>query len=261
MNRFLPKDLVINCTDRRFNEILPLYHETARELGAPKYRLQIGSYSCGNYFLSLLQQLEYLWEDLEYDLVIPVLSESQMNRFGEWEKSSVIQCAKQIIVNDFGMMARFYGKKEIRLGRMLFPDYRDHRYPEYEDSPAQTGTDALLAALAELGYTISAAENDAITKQTVLDALNGVAIYYHFPYRQISSAHICEFASIGKAVEQKFIPDDSCAFQCFDVRIRQKEAVNGTRYFKIGRNVFDELDVDWITPERAAYIIYTPRWF
>jgi len=256
-----PKVLVINCTDRKFTEIQSLYQSVADALGVSECRLQIGSYSCGNYVLAMMQQTEILPGNVEYDLVIPEFSESQLEQFRKRERIPLVQCARQIVVNDFGALHYFYDRKDIRLGRMMFPDYRDHRYPEYENTRHQAGNATLLAALSDLGYSIAAVENDLITKHSSLETTQNTVVYYHVPYRQISSAHICEYASIGKRIERKFIPDDSCSFQCFDIKIRQKRRINGTQYFKVGKNVFDRLDAGWLSPEQAAYVIYTPEWF
>lgn len=251
------EDIVINCTDRRFTDIAGICKSTTANLHTA-YQIQIGSYTCGNYFLGLLHWLNQnlLPVDLTgYDLVIPVFSESQLEKFRSHMTDMVIQKARYIVVNDWGILRSFSGRQKVRLGRQLFRDYRDHRYPAYEESrtyQAKVGT--LIAALRNMKYEIAAVENDLITinYQTDLDPID---IYYHFPYRQISSAHICEFAAIGKPVEKKFIPDDDCNFQCFDVKIHHESG-----YLKIGRNIFDVLGEDWLSTLRKPRLIYTPGW-
>lgn len=251
------EDFVINCTDRRFTDIAGIYKSTTANLHTT-YHMQIGSYTCGNYFLGLLHWLKQNLlpvDPAEYDIVIPVFSESQLEQFRSHMMDTVVQEARYIVVNDWGMLRCFSGRQRVRLGRLLFRDYRDHRYPAYEENHAyQAKAGTLLAALQNMEYEIAAAENDLITLNYQTD-LESVDIYYHFPYRQISSAHICEFAAIGKPVEKKFIPDDDCSFQCFDVKIHHESG-----YLKIGRNIFDVLGKDWLPTVPKLRLIYTPGW-
>jgi len=246
-------DLVINCADRRFSDIEGIYHAIRQKTVC---RLQIGSYTCGNYFENLIKWMSNhpLSKETDgYDLVLPVFSESQLEKLHTAD--SVLREAQHIVVNDYGMLRYFSGDKRVRLGRLLFRDYRDHRYPEYEGNSAyQAKTSALVAALSEMGYEIFSVENDLITASYTVD-LGKIDVFYHFPYRQISSTHICEFAAIGKPVEKKFIPDDVCSLQCFDVKIRHESG-----YVKIGRNIFDVLPEVWLKVVPRTGLIYTPRW-
>ena len=247
--------IVINCADRRFSDIVCLFQNTADHLPVP-CRLQIGSYTCGNYFLGLLERLarDPLPESLGgYDLVIPIFAEGQLDKFRSYTESPAVRGAKNIVVNDFGMLRQFSSKQRVRLGRLLFRDYRDHRYPAHEENLGLK-SEALTAALQELEYGISAIENDILSADYKARS-EALEVYYHFPYRQVSCAHICEFASIGKTVENKFVPDDSCGFQCFDVRIR-----HGDEYLKIGRNIFDIVPKNWLFNIKRPRIIYTPGW-
>ena len=247
------EDFVVNCTDRRFTEIEQIY-QIARQNTV--CRLQIGSYTCGSYFWGLLGWLKenpLPAEITGYDLVLPVFSESQL----DWlhAADNVLECARHIVVNDYGMLRHFSGDKRVRLGRLMFRDYRDHRYKEYEtNSTYQAKAVALITVLQKMGYEIFSVENDRITAEYTVD-LGQIDIYYHIPYRQVSSTHICEFAAIGKPVEKKFIPDDSCAYQCFDVKIRHEAG-----YIKIGRSIFDMLPDSWLNTLPQKRLIYTPRW-
>lgn len=247
------EDLVLNCADRRFDKIVSIYRTACQNVIC---RLQIGSYTCGRYFFGLIQWLAenpFPEEIAGYDIVLPVFSESQL----DWlhTADSVLESARHIVVNDYGMLRYFSGDKRVRLGRLLFRDYRDHRYPEYETNSEYHGkTAALLAALREIGYEVFSVENDLITADYTVE-LDGIPVYYHFPYRQISSTHICEFAAVGKPIEKKFIPDDICAFQCFDVKIRHEAG-----YIKVGRSIFDQLPGEWLDTVPRRRMIYTPRW-
>lgn len=255
MERTVCEDVVVNCAGRRFSGITQLFQDTAEHLPVP-CRLQIGSYTCGNYFIALLSWLERgcLAERLDaYDLVVPVLSEARLDEFRPYMESPAVREAQNIVVNDFGMLRLFSGKQRVRLGRLLFRDYRDHRYPAHEETCCPK-SGALTAALRELGYGITAVENDILSVDCKSEP-DAVEVYYHFPYRQVSCAHICEFASIGKAVEDKFMPDDACRFQCFDIRIR-----HGDGYLKVGRNIFDIVPEHRLFALKQSRIIYTPEW-
>jgi len=245
--------LIVNCADRRFPEIVRIYHR-ARQEGA--CRVQIGSYTCGNYFRGLLGWLAEnpLPAEMDgYDVVLPVFSESQLPVLQDAD--AVLRSARHLVVNDFGMLRRFSGDSRVRLGRLLFRDFRDHRYPQYETNSAyQPKAAALLQVLREMGYAVSAMETDLITPDYVVDT-DGIDVYYHFPYRQVSSGHICEFAAIGRPVDEKFVPDDGCCFQCFDVKLRC-----GADYVKAGRSVFDLLPESWLQAMPRARLIYTPGW-
>lgn len=257
------EDFVINCTDRRFEEIGLIYRQVAVDLKHDSCRYQIGSYTCGNYFFGLLRWLRDHPDsrpEKGYDLVIPIFSETQLEKFERYEKAPIFQFAKYIVVNDYGMLRRLAGKYRVRLGRMLFQDYRDHRYPEYESEPNyQFKSDVVLDMLQKMGYRDLAMENDLITEY-YSDVLAGTCVYYHIPYRQISSAHICEFAALGKPAEKKFVPNDSCEFQCFKVRIRQTIESQHVEYWKIGRSVFDIIPKGWQDSLVGSRLIYTPRW-
>ena len=253
MNYIDHEDFVVNCADRRFTDIEHTYQMVRQNTAC---RLQIGSYTCGGHFFGLTQWLKKnpLPADAAgYDLVLPVFSESQLDWLSVAD--DILKCARHIVVNDYGLLRHFSGDKRVRLGRLLFRDYRDHRYKEYETNRTyQAKAVSLINVLREMGYEIFSVENDMITADYAVD-LGQIHIYYHFPYRQVSSAHICEFAAIGKPVEKKFIPDDACAFQCFDVKIRHEAG-----YMKIGRSVFDILPESWLSAMPRSRIIYTPRW-
>ncbi len=247
------KDLIVNCADRRFTEIERIYSEARSDMTC---RLQIGSYTCGNYFRGLLQWLakKPLPASMsEYDVVLPVFSESQLPLLQDADP--ILRSARHIVINDFGMLRCFSDDNRVRLGRLLFRDFRDHRYPQYEMNNAyQAKATTLLLSLQEMGYAVSAMETDLITPDYTVDS-DTVDVYYHFPYRQVSSAHICEFAAIGKPVDKKFVPDDVCSFQCFDVKLRYAAG-----YVKVGRSVFDVLPESWMHTTTRARLIYTPGW-
>lgn len=250
------EDMIVNCADRRFDSISDLFRETAGRLSVP-CRIQIGSYTCGNYFLELLNWMERGSSPVrgtDYDIVLPVFSESQLDEFLPRAETSPVQAARTIIVNDLGMLRLFRDRPGVRLGRLLFRDYRDHRYPASEDA-CRLKAGALVSSLRELGYQIAAIENELISANSEADGEPGVPVYVHFPYRQVSYGHICEFASIGRTVEEKFMPDAPCTFQCFRTRFRHRE-----EYLKVGRSIFDMAPEQWLSGERRKRVIYTPRW-
>lgn len=185
MERTNCEDLIINCAGRRFDSIEGLFRDMAGRVPVP-CRPQIGSYTCGNYFLALLQRMAGkpvpYWEE-GYDLVIPILSEGQLETFLPHLEDPAVRNARAVVVNDFGMLRLFHDRPGIRLGRLMFRDYRDHRYPAHEeDRCSKSGT--LVDSLQELGYAFTAVESELFS-ENVEESVNA-PVYYHVPYRQVS---------------------------------------------------------------------------
>ena len=140
--------------------------------------------------------------------------------------------------------------------RLFFKDYRDQRYNDHDNSEYYGKARQLLSFVEKCGITVSAIENDIVTKKYHLPIDNNVLRYYHFPYRQISTGHICEFSAIGMNIESKFKPDDNCEMQCAKMFIKSSSG-----YIKIGKSVYDIIDVNYLSVvSQGDYIIYTPRW-
>ena len=219
-------------------------------------RIVIGSYTCLNY-------LKYLAEDagdvknVQYDIVIPVISQMQSNILNDSSMIGLFKQAHSVVINDYGMLDYFNEKglgEKIRLGRCFVKDYRDFRYPEYDHSYHKGYIKTQIDVLRRLGYAINSIETDIISSDYDLSTLYDCDIYYHYPFRMVSLSHICEFASIGKDIEKKFIPDDTCSFQC------QKHYYLGNGLYKMGRGLYDLLSEEYLTQfNDSINLIIFPR--
>ncbi len=242
---------ILNLCDRSIYEITKYKNILINK----DIALQIGSYSCENYFKYIMENIKIV-ENTKYDLVIPILSEHSLKISDTNEFINMCEHAQTVTVNDIGMLDKLNCRNlNIRLGRLFFKDYRDHRYSEYNNSCYSGKAHALLNFLLRQGFCINSVENDITTRNYVVDLPPRIKIYFHFPYRQISTARICEFSSIGKAVEYKFIPDDKCDMQCLYTGILSEEA----GYIKLGKNIYDILDPSYLKDDND--IIYTPEWY
>lgn len=249
------KPTIVNLCDRNFKEI------SDQIQGKHLTNIQIGSYSCANYFI---HAIKYIFEaDLRefvsngFDLVIPTLPEHYLKILESKEFRVCCDRCRQVVINDYGVLEYLNGKCDVRMGRMFFKDYRDHRYKEYDTAEYVGKAKAVLNFVLNSGFQISAYENDIITQNYCLDHNKTFDIYLHYPYRQISMSHICEYASIHKNIEDKYIPDDSCSMQCFDVKVFSPEY----RYIKIGKSVYDRLDDLYLENIKGDYhLIITPEW-
>ena len=217
----LLKNCLINLCDRPFGQITEFRHHN-------DMKILIGSYTCTNYFRKLLVFFEEKNNVPEnFDIVLPTFNEESLMLYELSCFHKLISKADKIVVNDFGALMRTDLSK-IRLGRLINKEYRDKRYSEYDSSEYFTKFDVLVQDLKSMGFDISEAETDIITKQFVTSSMNGTKLYYHFPYRQISSCHIMIYT--------------------------EKE-----KYFKYGKSVYDILSDDYLQNINEN-IIFTPRW-
>ncbi|MDO5297347.1 MAG: hypothetical protein Q4F00_12110 [bacterium] len=248
-------DTVISLTDRGFSQIAALYEKQRLKLGGG--RLQIGSYLCGSYFRALCSAVTPAQLPESYDLVLPVLAQRDLSLLEDSKAQDLISGARALVVNDPGMLRRFGSGAQVRLGRLFFRAYRDHRYPQYEESASgEESMRALVKALRELGYHFYAVEREAIGS-TLPSPEDGVPVpYYHLPYRLISGMRICEYASAEKAIEKKFRPDAACRLQCLRYHIRYEDKAFANAYIKFGRGLYDLAPRD---AARGTNLIITPE--
>lgn len=249
------REIIWNLCDRSIGDI-EAYKDRCQ--GEEMPRIQLGSYSCGNYFEKFLKHFLELKKG-EFDLVVPTLPEHRVSLLDSKEFRQCCQNARQLVVNDFGLLDKLSSHRyEIRMGRLFFKDYRDHRYEEYDASNYCGKATALLDFVMKQGFSVVAIESDIITKKYSLQLPKGISAYFHFPYRQISMSHICEFAAINKNIDDKFIPDDDCDLQCLNVYLEAKRA----GYFKMGRNVYDSLDDSYLSNNYwKENMILSSGWF
>lgn len=248
--------MIWNLCDRRFDY---LEQNIQPFLDKGDY-IQIGSYTCPQYLMRCIQEGMAL--ELEYgtyDLVVPTFPEHSLAFLDTDAFAESCRRARQVVVNDFGMLKKLSSAGcRLRMGRLFFKDYRDPRYEEYDSGVYEGKAAGLFLFAKECGFEPPAVESDIITKQYSLSMPDGIVAYFHFPYRQIAASHICEFASIGKKIADKFVPDDSCRMQCMDVRLRARHEAAG--YLKVGRNVYDLLDESYTAGYDREHMIISPRW-
>ena len=132
LNPNLRTDIVINLTDWKTGDILPCLKRQKECF--ENARLAIGSYLCGNYFRKLCCTFNIAELPVSYDLVIPIIAQHDLTILEDTRTQTMIRQACHIVVNDPGMLMRFGGDMDVRLGRLFFRTYRDHRYPAYEGS-------------------------------------------------------------------------------------------------------------------------------
>lgn len=239
---------IINLCDRNYIFV----EKICKEKTYGNLVVSIGSYTCANYLIGLL---DYNISFGEYDLVLPVFPERLLSILENEKLEFMCKKARNIVVNDIGFLSYFNRKsyKNIRLGRLFFREYKDHRYEEYHKSFYESKIRETIVFLRNMKLDFVAVEADIPTINTQFDV--DCCIYIHVPYRQVSISHICEYASIGKAIEEKYIPDDKCYYQCFKQLLEYP--VSG--YYKVGKNVYD-LIVLGLGDVEKYNIIETPRW-
>lgn len=219
-------------------------------------RVVVGSYSCFNYFTFLFQK-EMSFINQEYDIVIPIIPQMQLEIMSNKKIVSMIEKAHSVVINDYGMLSYLYDivdHTKIRLGRCFIKDYRDFRYTEYDHSYHKGYISTQIQILKNLGYEISSLESDIITSDYDLSDLENINIYYHFPFRMVSMSRICEYASIGKNIEQKFKPDDNCSAQCLQY------FYTGNGLYKYGKGLYDLLSKEYLSQfDNSVNMIIFPR--
>lgn len=238
---------VINLCDRPL-DVVAAFAKTSHGR-----RFQIGSYSCANYFEAIVKRSDDLCCG-NFDLVIPVLPEHKLDLIGQQPFRDLCDFSTMIVVNDFGLLDYFSKRDALRMGRMFFRDYRDKRYPAYDQEVYYGKAKSLIRFVSNMGIRVSAVESDIITKKLILDIPDGIERYFHFPYRQISSGHICEYAAIGRPIEEKYVPDDACSMQCQKMMIKSSAG-----YLKIAKNIYDLIDDSYLSVmTENDYLIITP---
>ena len=239
------KNIILNLCDRPINRITSIFQNAENPF-------IIGSYTCGNYFEYLINNIDVTFlKDKDFDIVYPVLPEHKLILIDDAKALKLCDMAKNVVVNDYGLLEYFYGKYNLRLGRILLREYRDRRYNAYENSEYSSKIFDIISDLNSRGFDINATELDMAVKNMNAD-INGIKRYFHFPLRQISASHICEFASINVPIEKKFVPDQGCAYQCLKTMI-----YSDSGYVKIGKNVFDIIDSSFLENMREDdFVIY-----
>lgn len=229
---------VLDCCDLPINCIVSFDNSETKEI-------LIGSYTCGNYFLYLLKQLNRCVEKLprsaKINIVIPALSENQLDKVVELlsEGKASLSEINKLIVNDLGgieLYKSYFLGGSLGLGRILFRQYRDFRYSGYADSVLTVHT----SEIDMIKRTIICPESidiDCIGYNIDLSNIpTDVEVYLHYPLVLSTYGHICEFASVSKEISKKYRPDDICNFECFSCKMRFSN--DDMVYLKVGRGIY-----------------------
>lgn len=224
----------------------------------------IGSYTCGVYFLELLQRLTIV-SGLKIRLVIPVLSEGQFIRAHEILAGISVLTENNIaffsgiVANDFaGIELRtFFPKAPLFLGRIFFREYRDFRYSEYIMQPAVTKIPELIKIINSMSEICGVELDICAQKISVNDIPAGLEIGVHYPDILMTYGHICEYASVHKPLEKKFRPDCECCFECFGSVIKWN--VDGLEYMQRDRGIYSSADRN-VTISGGAVSVLIPWW-
>ncbi len=254
---------VLDCCDLSVKSIISYVESTA---GIKE--IQLGSYTCGNYLIYLLNNLncciEKVPRNAQINLVIPVLAETQLEKVIGLISGGKVVTSKisRLIVNDYGgieLSKEYFYASNVGLGRLLFRQYRDFRYSEYSESVLSIHTSEMQ--MINQSFSPKSIDIDCIGYNIDLSNIpTDMEVYLHYPFVLSTYGHICEFASISKSISHKFRPDDSCDLKCFSCGIRYS---NGDiEYFKTGRGIYYPIscEQDIQITGHSIKIIKKPRW-
>ena len=196
--------------------------------------------------------------DMHLTLVLPIFAQRFLEKGRAYVAAALSEqslCIDEVVVNDFGMLAYManaieagqVGPVKIHLGRLLAKDTRDVREPEFFAQPyapnllQQSESGSILSrytASLEGGAHIAGIELDLAHETLDLsEAPESLIVSVHEPQCYMSTGQICEFASIGKAPQASFRPNDTCSLQCLK-NCERYEGASGKEFFKIGRTVY-----------------------
>ena len=206
-------DLYYSLDENKIKEIILMVEKKFQS--QIKY-LYFGSYFCPNYFLTLSNELLDKFNDYIIYLVIPICSENTLDSV---KKKINFLHANYYVVNDFGMLNYLKNKKMI-LGRLFFKDVREPRIKDHK-----------------FGFTITNEIKRLINDYKIVEVESEALS--HFPYKNISSCHICEYASISKEINKKFRANDTCKIDC------SRAFIEYDNYLKLGKGIYylDDLDI------------------
>lgn len=230
---------VLDCCDLPIESII-----NYEEFTTNTKEIQLGSYTCGNYLIYLLKHLNHCVEKLprnvQINLVIPALAETQLEKVIELISGGKVITSEisKLIVNDYGgieLSKAYFLAANIGLGRILFRQYRDFRYPEYAETVLSVHTSEMQ--IINRTFSPKSIDIDCIGYNIDLSNIpTDMEVYLHYPFVLSTYGHICEFASVSKSISQKFRPDDACDHECFSCKIRYSN--DDKVYFKIGRGIY-----------------------
>lgn len=209
------------------------------------HRIYIGSYFCSQFFLKFdITRLLNSINNQNVTLVIPIISQKNLSK-GKERIASLIEYFNidEITVNDVGMLSYISDnfRVKINLGRLFFKESRDLRYLEYINQKYILPEDIIDLQSVLVNSSISAIEIDQIATELDISKAKD-KIIVHEPFCYISTGQICEFASIRKGYEEKFLKNCSCCKECQLNIITYKKMVQKTKedvkFYKIGRAIY-----------------------
>ena len=226
-----------NANERIFSDLL----KTRRAIT----RLYIGSYFCSQYFLKVTwfgRLLKFCNENnLKVTLVVPVITEKDL-KASKMAIDKMVECGKtvldEITVNDPGMLkyiARTYKSLKINMGRLFFKYAREPRIAEYNHMCINVSEDLTLhVPKNKINYW----EFDEITQSLQFEKKERM-LAVHRPFCFITMGNICKFASLYKALDKKFRPNDICGMECqkLDEHYLDNKDTDVDLY-RIGRTVY-----------------------
>lgn len=231
-------------------------------------RVYLGSAFCSQYFLRILPSIKKLLEyfshrDIPVTLTLPIFSQKDLKTAKE-EISLLLNenpIIDEITVNDLGMLSYLENETErkINLGRLFFKDPRDIRVTGHYDH-VQTHPNT-FSYLSDYG-NIAGVEVDQISRDInfsqLPESIKNLAL--HIPYTYMTTGNICKFASIGKADEKKFRPNDNCSLQCQGIHEFFTETFRDSdeerELFRFGRTVYflnKDREISGRQPDRLIY--------
>ncbi|BBF43386.1 hypothetical protein lbkm_2074 [Lachnospiraceae bacterium KM106-2] len=232
-------------------------------------RIYVGSYFCGKYFMQIreqdLKEIKELCDQKQImiTLVVPTFSEndlaegiSKIHLF----KTLLDQTMDEFTFNDFGMMnylSKTYHSK-LNMGRLLVKDYRDPRYQEYFQMTLKPKIFHQYLSEWIKDYGITGVEIDP-THAAIdfAEAPEGIAIGIHAPFCYVTMGRICEYASIGKEIDQKFRANNDCHLECSTNLIRYN-LEDGMQWIRVGRAVYFKNETVQLKNLSEYRLIYFP---
>ncbi len=224
-------------------------------------RIYIGSSFCDQYFLRVSSAM---WErarasGMKLTLVVPIPGQSRLRQVKEKLDDLISffsDALDEAVVNDYAMLGWIgsrYPSLSLWCGRLLVKDTRD---PRYSDGSSTCKLLDHLKAGSLFGYPVKGVELDLFAPLQ-LDRVPPVILGVHLPYGYVSTGRLCEAASIGKAVKEKFRPASGCSGQCEKTWITYDSG--GVPLLKYGRAVYSRTDVrflsDGLPPETRVRLI------
>ncbi len=233
---------------REFDTLGVFIDKIKADLGmSESERIYVGSYFCSLNFLHTFPKCSnWLFDYCEakgiaVTLVVPTVTQKDFKTVCEVllklmdEFGTVID---EISVNDYGFLVWCSKNLDIKLnlGRLFFKALRDNRYHDMAEEPfVYTLNDYTCELLKK--YNVCGVELDNIRSDMRIEENVRINAAIHYPYCYMSTGMVCEFASISRAIEEKFRPNAMCGAECCDIYSYCKFDC-GDSVLKFGRTLY-----------------------